>query len=539
MGLPTDRGFALGLALSVLEALAAIALLGCSAWLISAAAEQPPIMYLNMAIVGVRGFALGRAFFRYTQRLTLHDSAFKLQTKLRPSLFAAVAPMAPAGLGSISRGGIGVQLVNDVEEIQNLGVRVIAPLVQAAFASLLTVVGLASVAPGSGAWKSLVEALVLSTLIALPLTALWNRRQVTAALSARNKLQTETQQLIENLDLLIAYEWDQDSISKVGKLDVSLSRSSRRFALTAGVSASVFTFFSTLAVTAAAYSGGVAVQLGTMDHRLLAVVALVPLAVFELVSQLPAATTAFQKYLASAKKVLASLDSKPAESIEPSTGSTQLDVITDMRLRDAILRYPGSGDSVGPLNLELRAGESLVVRGPSGSGKSTLAYAVAGFLHSDSGSVQINGRALSEFNEDSLRRCIGYLEQSPTIFDTTVKANLLIAKQQASDDELWLALDRVGLKTLFKTRDGLDTQLGDRGAAISGGEAQRIALARALLAGFQVLIFDEPTANLDDQAATKLWEDLKAITVADPNRISIFITHDRNLTVTGLKSLDL
>ena len=540
LGLPTGKGFLLGNGLALLEAISAVALLGCSAWLISAAAERPPILYLNMVIVGVRGFALGRAFFRYTQRLTLHESAFRLQTRLRPSLISAISPMAPAGLTSISRGDVGSQLIGDVEEIQNLGVRVIAPTVQAVVTSALTIMVLGFVTGGLS-WLILTAALVASCLISLPLSGAWNRMQVAQAQSNRERLQSESQTALENLDLLQSYEWDETAFSRLTQMDSSLAANNKRFAFTAGFGAAMFSLFSTLAVVAIASQASQQVTNGTLDRRMLAVSALIPLAVFELMAQLQPALFGLQRYLASASRIQNILDIKPTPEIAPANGHLELPEIQEIAVAKAVFRYGTGTPEIGPFDLRLSQGEALIVSGKSGAGKSTLAYALAGFLHPVTGSLTINGKPLTSFSEASIRSRIGYLEQNPTILAGTVRANLALAKPSATDAEIIGVLERVGIWTMLQNRQGIETELGDRGVAISGGEAQRLALARALLADFQVVIFDEPTANLDDEAAFKLWADLLAITGKNPNTISVFITHDQRVAAmsAGPKELKL
>jgi len=540
LGLPTGKGFLLGNGLALLEAISAVALLGCSAWLISAAAERPPILYLNMVIVGVRGFALGRAFFRYTQRLTLHESAFRLQTRLRPSLISAISPMAPAGLTSISRGDVGSQLIGDVEEIQNLGVRVIAPTVQAVVTSALTIMVLGFVTGGLS-WLILTAALVASCLISLPLSGAWNRMQVAQAQSNRERLQSESQTVLENLDLLQSYEWDETAFSRLTQMDSSLAANNKRFAFTAGFGAAMFSLFSTLAVVTIASQATQQVTNGTLDRRMLAVAALIPLALFELMAQLQPALFGLQRYLASASRIQNILDIKPTPEIAPANGHLELPEIQEIAVAKAVFRYGTGTPEIGPFDLRLSLGEALIVSGKSGAGKSTLAYALAGFLHPVTGSLTINGKPLISFSEASIRSRIGYLEQNPTILAGTVRANLALAKPSATDAEIIGVLERVGIWTMLQNRQGLETELGDRGVAISGGEAQRLALARALLADFQVVIFDEPTANLDDEAAFKLWADLLAITGKNPNTISVFITHDQRVAAmsAGPKELKL
>jgi ATP-binding cassette, subfamily C, bacterial CydC len=539
LGIPRSRGFGLGLFLTSLEGLAAVALLACSAWLISAAAEQPPILYLNMAIVGVRGFALGRAFFRYTQRLSLHDATFRLQSQLRPRIFSAVAPLAPAGLQGISRGNLTSRLINDVEEIQNLGVRVVAPLVQSLVVSVASVVALALLAPTTAAWRILLVTLVVSAVLALPASAYFNSKQVTKATDAREELHAKSLEYLENQDLLQAYGWETPKLAALAELDRGLAKAQSRFAVTAGFGSAVFSLFSTLAVCYLALAGAHGVEDRTLDHRMLAVLALLPMAIFEIFTQLQPALFALQRYSPSATRVADLLNATVPSSVQPNAGGLELTAVTSIALTGACFSYPEGSVAVGPVSLNLSAGDSIAITGKSGAGKTTLAFGLAGFLHATTGTVEVNGLQLATYNETSVRSRIGYLEQSPTSFNASLKANLLIGKPGATDEELWEVLRRVGLKSVFEAREGLETPLGERGSAISGGEAQRIALARALLADFQVLIFDEPTANVDAERAEQLWADFVAIARESDTRISIFIAHDRDFAEMGIPTLAL
>ena len=133
---------------------------------------------------------------------------------------------------------------------------------------------------------------------------------------------------------------------------------------------------------------------------------------------------------------------------------------------------------------------------------------------------------MEQFDFESVNKLIGLVEQNSTVFIGDVRANLLIAKPNASDTELMAILARVGLWKMFESREGLDTQLGDRGVLISGGEAQRLALARALLANFQVLILEEPTANVDATQADRLMEDIFDILRDDQSRAILLISHE-------------
>ncbi|RFA21802.1 thiol reductant ABC exporter subunit CydC [Subtercola boreus] len=569
---PSPRAFAPALAFGLLSALSTVALLGTSAYLIARAAEQPPILYLSIAVVGVRAFALARATFRYLDRLAGHGAAFRALASLRVAIYERIIPLAPDGLAATRRGDLLARLVGDVDDLQNLSLKVVQPLLTSLLVAVLAVVGVWLLLPAAAIAlaATLVIALVLGTWIDTRIAARAERELA----PLRGSFADETLDFVQNLDVLAAFGATDARLLHLAETDARLTRSASRRAAGAGATAAVVSLLAGLATVAALVAGvpALGTALGTalggqplgatafsgpllaghtFSGPLLAIVVLVPIAVFEVFAAVPLAAGAWRQVYASASRVASALpDALPPQL--PASGV--LDALTAsappvwaspggvppiIRLVDVSATWPvlhgphdrqGLAEALLPapepalrsVSVTVRPGERLLVEGPSGSGKTTLAHVLVRFLEHE-GSVTIGGVDVRELAPEEVRTVIGLCEQVPYLFDANLRQNLLFARETATDDELLAVLARVGLAEWSAARGGLSARLGERGALVSGGEAQRIALARVLLADFPVVVFDEPTANVDSGRADTLLRDL--LEAAGPDRSVVLISH--------------
>ena len=508
--LPPARRFWPALAAGFAAEASAVALLAVSAWLIVRASEQPPVLYLSAAVVGVRFFALSRAAFRYLERLAGHDATLRQLATTRAALVRRLVPLAPDGLARTRRGSVLGALVDDVDDLQNLPLRVVQPLVSSATVALGAVVFVAIV------WWPAALTLLACLVIAGLVATLWGwaagARAERDIAPLRARLADAVLDHLGSLDVLTAYGVEEQSRDRIRAADETLRRAiTRRSGAQAGTTALV-SLLAGAASIAAVLASAPAAASGALDGPLLAVVVLVPMAVFEVFAAVPLAASAWRQVRSSAQRIADSVPTELPEGLAPeidprhrgrAAARRRHQPSGRVRALAGVARRPRSDD----VDLDIRPGERVLVVGSSGAGKSTLAHALVRFLETD-GTYEIGGRSVHDLAADDVRLTVGLCEQRPMLFDEDIRQNLLFARDTATDAELETALERVGLGGWLRDRGGLGARVGERGALVSGGQAQRIALARALLRGFPVLVLDEPTAGVDPAASDALLTDL-------------------------------
>jgi thiol reductant ABC exporter CydC subunit len=509
---------------------AAIGLIATSAWLISRASQRPPETALAIAIVAVQFFGLSRGLFRYAQRVVGHDAAFRSLADLRVRCYRRLEALAPAGLPAFRGGDLLARLVHDIDSLQDLLVRVIPPSIVALVVGAGTVALIWWILPAAG--LILLIALILATTALTWLTGRLARRAESMQAPIRGELTAAVVDLLEGAPELTACGAIDSHLQRAAAIDVRLTETASASARTTGVGQGLATLLSGLAMWGALVVGVAAVSAGTLDGVLLAVVALVPLAAFELLTDLPGATQTLQRVRRAAARTIAMLDA-PVPTRDPERPRPVPDEPQALHVRGLRVRYGEQGPWVlDGLDLDLARGRTVAVVGRSGAGKSTLADVLLRFLPYQTGSVELDGVEIAELAGDEYRRVIGLVSQDAHIFDTTLEENLRLARRDAGADELRDALRRARLLEFVEGLPaGLATRVGTRGADISGGQRQRLALARALLADFPMLVVDEPGEHLDPATADALVADLLRAT---PDRAVLLITHRR----AGLEAVD-
>ncbi len=515
--------------LGALASLSAVALLGTSAWLISTAAEMPPVLTLTVAAVMVRFLALSRALFRYAERLVGHDAAFRGLTELRVVVYSSLERLAPTGLAAFGRGDLLTRLVADVDAALDLPLRVILPWAQAILVAAATVGFLAWLLPVAGVIVGVLS--VIAVAVTPWLIARLARSADERMAPAKAELSSAVVRALDATPEITAFGAGPAAAARIHELDDDLTRLSSRESFALGFGGGIGVLVQGAAVAAALAIAVPAVTSGQIEPVMLAVVALLPLALFDVLSGLPSSALAYQRLRGSAVRIQ-EVEIAPTLVPAPAVPVPVPDGFTGLSVRGATAHWTIASAAIEDIDVDVAPGQRVAVVGPSGSGKSTLANVLMGFLPY-TGSVRVSGAEVRDVDGDDLRRHVGMLTQQAHIFDTTIADNVRIGNPDATDDEVAAALEAAQLTGWVDgLPDGMATTVGAFGVTISGGERQRIALARLLIARRPFVILDEPTEHLDGPTADALSQ---TMAVALEASTILTITH----RLIGLEEADL
>ena len=532
------------LVLAVLAGAAAtgcgVALLATSGFLLARASLHPSIVAISVAVVAVRGLSVGRGVFRYGERLAGHDVAFRVLADVRVRIYQRLERLAPAGLAEFRSGDLLARLVSDVDATQEVFLRgVVPPLTAVVVGAGAVTACLLILAPAAG----VLAAGLLAAGALIPWLAAARARQASQRLApARGAFTAAFADLLGGAADLHAFGAQDAAVAGAAGAGARLAGLERRAASGLGLGTGLSSAATGLTVWGVLLLAVAATGAGALTRVPLAVVTLTALAAFEVVTALPAAAVQLGQARTSAARVTSVLDA-PDPVHDPAAPLPLPDGPVRVTLRGAQVRYtPGGPLALDGVDLDLYPGRRVALIGPSGAGKSTVAAVLLRFVDLAGGSATLGGAAGSELAErgadlaayaaDDVRTVIGGCAQDPHIFDTTIAGNLRLARPEAGEEQLTGAAARAGLLPWIESLPlGWDTPVGAHGAAISGGQRQRLALARALLAGPRLMVLDEPTAHLDAGRRRALTADILAATAG---RATLLITHE----LDGLDQVD-
>lgn len=502
--LPFWRWLLLSIGLGSLTIASSIALLATSAYLISAAALHPSIAELQVAIVGVRFFGLSRGIFRYLERLTSHETTFRLLGRFRVWFYDTLEPLAPARLGGERSGDLLNRFITDIETLENFYVRVIAPPLVA----LIVIVGSGLFMAGFDVRLSVV---LLTTLVLVGIGLTWlslvlGRKPGQVLVEAKANLQADLVDTLQGLPDLLVYDGLPTHFERIRTSQSHLQKAQHRMTAVSAMQSGLIQLLSGLGTWLILVLGILQVNSGRLDGVYLAVIVLAAMASFEAVQGLPMAAQYLESNLRAAKRLFDIADRPP--TVQDRSNSQDAPGSTHLNVKDLYFKYPGtpaSSPTLADIQLDLPRGKHIAILGASGSGKSTLIQLILRFWEFDAGQITLGGQDVRQLTQESMRNCLSVMPQNNYLFNTTLRENLLVANPAADPRQIEEVLKTVCLDELVASLPiGLDTLVGERGLQLSGGERQRIGLARLLLKPASVYLLDEPTAQMDTRLENRI-----------------------------------
>jgi ATP-binding cassette, subfamily C, bacterial CydC len=497
-----------------------VGLLATAAYVISASALVTFLGALVIPIYLVRLFGVFRAGARYGERLVSHDLTFKLLADFRTWFYTRLEPLAPARLLRYRTGDLLSRIVGDVEELQNVYLRILAPVAVASIVSLSTFALLYSFGPllAFVTLGFLLAAGIGVPLLVRSLVRGLGRKQ----LELRGEMNARIVDGVQGAQDLLAFGRERDHERTIAGLNLRLGRLQGRMAFITGLQDALSDFLMNLAMLSVLILAIPLVSGGEVRGVYLAFLALVVLGSFEAVQPLGTAFQFLGRSVRAGERLFEIVDAEP----EVKDPATPLPIPQDHNLEfeGVGFRY-ADGDRfvLEDISFTLERGRRIAIVGPSGAGKSTLAGLALRFWNPTEGEISIGGCNIREYDQDDVRALIGVVSQDTHVFNDTLRANLLLARPEATDGELGAVLAQAQLDELVQRLPrGLDSQLGEQGLKLSGGERQRLCVARALLKESPLLVLDEPTANLDPTTERDM---LDAVYSSTMDRATLVITH--------------
>lgn len=497
-----------------------VGLMSCSAYIISAAALHPSIAALEVAIVGVRFFGVARGVLRYLERLVSHGVTFRLLARLRAWTYASLEPLAPARLLRFQSADLYQRIVADVETLDQLYVRAVAPPLVAALTTVMLWLLLAHFDVRLA--NTAVGFLILAGVGVPTLTYRLSRTAGRQVIERRAALNTLVVDGLQGMSELVAFGQARAWQRRIAEADQAMRRAQLRLAVASALGAAATLLLTALAGLATLLVAIPLVADGQVAGVFLATLAVATQAAFEAVQPLPAALQALNASAAAGRRLFELMDAEP--EVRDVASPARMPAASGLTVRRLSFRYAAHEPwALRDISFDAPPGKLVAIVGPSGAGKSTLAQALLRFWEYDVGECWLDDKELRALPQDDVRRRIAVVGQQVHLFNTSIYENLRLARPEATETEVIAAAKMAQLHAVaLALPDGYSTRIGENGHLLSGGERQRLAIARALLKDAPILLLDEPTAHLDVATERRTLDQLLA---AASGRAILLITH--------------
>ena len=521
----------LGVLLAIVTLLASIGLLALSGWFLAASslAGLAGLYSFNYMLpaAGVRGAAISRTAARYFERLVSHDATFRVLQHLRVFTFSRLIALAPGQLATFRQGDLLNRFVGDVDTLDHLYLRVIAPLAGAVVVIVVVTLGISLLDVGLALT---LGGVMLATLLLLPLFYRLGAPAGRAIAQQRAQWRLRLMHWLSGQAELAIYGLSDRWRAQLGRDEARWQKAQQQQLRLQALSQSLLLLISGATVTLLLWMSADSLTRDASSGGLIALVVFCALAAFEALGPVAGAFLPLAQVIAAAQRVTGIIGQTPAIRFPASATSAagSLSVAIDQ----VTFRYPHRPEAVlEGFSLQVRAGERVALLGPTGCGKSTLLALLTRAWDVEAGSITLQEVALRSWDEKSLRQRISVVTQRVHLFNQTLRENLRMARPDASDAQLSEALRQSGLTRLLESEEGLNAWLGEGGRPLSGGELRRLAIARALLHDGDLWLLDEPTEGLDAATEQQILALLHQVTAG---KTLIMVTH----RLSGLETLD-
>lgn len=488
----------LGIILAILTLLASIGLLTLSGWFLAGTslAGFAGIYSFNYMLpaAGVRGAAIFRTAGRYFERLVSHDATFRVLSHLRVFTFKKILPLSPGGIARFRQGELLNRLVADVETLDHLYIRVISPIIAAFVVIMAIMFGLGLI---DARLANTLGGIMLTLLIVLPFVFYYAGKPIGRDLTdLRGQYRTVLTSMLQGQAELTVFGALPRFRQNLAQLEAKwLHRQAQQANLT-GLSQSLMILASGLTATLILWLAAGGIDNSFMPEALIALFTFCALAAFEALAPVTVAFQHLGQVMTSATRITHLIEQKPDVTFPEKGGETNNSATLTMH--NICFTYPTQPMQViNHVDLTIEAGQHIALLGKTGCGKSTLLQLINRAFDPTHGTIRLNNLPIADYDEATLRSMMSVVPQRVHVFSHTLRENLLMAKEQATDEELKHVLQQVGLGQLLENDEGLNAWMGDGGRQLSGGEQRRLGLARALLHNAPLVLLDEPTEGLD------------------------------------------
>ncbi|EIF40504.1 MULTISPECIES: heme ABC transporter ATP-binding protein/permease CydC [Haemophilus] len=514
----------LGLVLMITGLASSIGLLTTSGWFLAATAIAGLGTLFNFFYpsASVRGLAISRTLFRYFEKLVTHDATFRILAKLRVQVFEKIIPLNPAVLNRYRNSDLLNRLVSDVDTLDSLYLRLIAPFITAIFVILAMCIGLsfinAPLALGLG-----ISLLLLVFVIPTVFYQL-GKKFGDKLVHSRALYRTQFLEFIQAQAELLLFNAEDKLKDNMAKTETNWQADQQKEANLSGFSTALSLFLNGLIIAAMLWFSSQA-EFGNDEYRMafIALFTFAALASFEILMPLGSAFLHIGQVIASAERVTDIIEQRPLVTFNGKAEFDQNATIL-IEAKDLSFTYPERQNrALENLNLTIQKGKKIAILGKTGSGKSTLLQLLVRNYDANQGELFLAGKPIADYAEDTLCSQFCFLTQRVHVFSDTLRQNLQFASAvNISDEKMIEVLNQVGLGKLLEQEQGLDIWLGDGGRPLSGGEQRRLGLARILLNDAPILLLDEPTEGLDRETERQI---LRLILAHAANKTLIMVTH--------------